>query len=356
MPGLLNTHDPAFIGGLLYGDINREWASGQATTTTTAVGSITLPSIPASRQHMILSHLLEGTGTAGARMTVNGESGALYAYTTSLNAGTDNQNMMSNFMTTTESTGASDTPSGDLFQIGFLGDDVANQKLIYTHAINSQGDSSGVTPRRLEIVGKANLLNQNLTRIDVNNVNTATQTFAANSNVSTCSIRQKPINQTPFWEQLDTSPGTNPINFRNLPNRRYYWLQAILKHAGTSGYWPYIDFNADTNFNYSFTRRDDFGGHTIMPGQNRIRLAPRQQSDPIYVNMWIANLSNRVKLFIGFINILNGGPSSATVPSSYEISGKWANTTAAINEMTIIDGGSGPFDQTASATVWGSRT
>ena len=72
--------------------------------------------------------------------------------------------------------------------------------------------------------------------------------------------------------------------------------------------------------------------------------------------MWIANLSNRVKLFIGVINILNGGPSSATVPSYYEISGKWANTTAAINEMTIIDGVSGSFDQTASATVWGSRT
>ena len=185
MPGLLNTHDPAFIGGLLYGDINREWDSGQATTTSTAVGSITLPSIPDSRHHMILSHRLEGTGTAGARMTVNGESGAMYAYTTSLNAGADNQNMMSNFMTTTESTGASYTPSGDLFQIGFLGDDVANQKLIYTHAINAQGDSSGITPRRLEVVGKANLLNQNLTRSDVNNVNTATQTFAANSNVST---------------------------------------------------------------------------------------------------------------------------------------------------------------------------
>ena len=104
MPGLLNTHHPVFIGGLLYGDITRDWATGQATTTTTAVGSINLPSIPASRQHMILSHLLEATGTAGAMMTVNGESGALYAYTTSLNAGTDNQNMMSNFMTTTEST------------------------------------------------------------------------------------------------------------------------------------------------------------------------------------------------------------------------------------------------------------
>ena len=144
MPGLLNTHDPAFIGCLLYGDINREWASGQATTTTTAVDSITLHSIPASRQHMILSHPLEGTGTAGARMTVNGESGAMYAYTTTLNAGADNKNMMSNFMTTTESTGASDTPIEDLFQNGFLGDVVANQKLIYTHAINSQGDSSGV--------------------------------------------------------------------------------------------------------------------------------------------------------------------------------------------------------------------
>ena len=93
-----------------------------------------------------------------------------------------------------------------------------------------------------------------------------------------------------------------------------------------------------------------------MPVRKRIRLAPRHQSDPIDVNMWIANLSNRGKLVIGFINILNCGPSSATVPSSYEICVKCANTTAVITEMTIIDGGSGPFDQTASATVWGART
>ena len=86
--------------------------------------------IPEYSKNLILSHLLEGTGTAGARMAVNGESGAMYAYTTSLNARADNQNMMSNFMTTTESTGASDNPSGDLCQIGFLGDDVAKQKMI----------------------------------------------------------------------------------------------------------------------------------------------------------------------------------------------------------------------------------
>ena len=115
--------------------------------------------------------------------------------------------------------------------------------------------------------------------MDVNNVNTATQTFAENSNVSTCSNRQKPNNPTPFREQLDTSPGTKPINFSDLPKRRYYCLQAILKHAGTSGYWIYIDFNADTTFNYSITRRNDFGGQSQMPVQNRVRLAPRQKPD-----------------------------------------------------------------------------
>ena len=84
MPGLLYTHDPAFIGVLLYGDINRELASGQATTTTTAVCSISLPSSPASRQHMMVSHVLEGSGTAGARRTDNGEEVARDAYTSSL--------------------------------------------------------------------------------------------------------------------------------------------------------------------------------------------------------------------------------------------------------------------------------
>ena len=45
------------------------------------------------------------------------------------------------------------------------------------------------------------------------------------------------------------------------------------------------------------------------------------------------------EFFIGFRKTRNGCPSSATAPTSYEISGKWANTTAAINEITIIDCG-----------------
>ena len=93
-----------------------------------------------------------------------------------------------------------------------------------------------------------------------------------------------------------------------------------------------------------------------MPGQNRKMLTPRQQSDPLYVNMWIANLSNRVNHIIGFISILNGGFSSATVPSSYEISGKWGNSKTAIHGITLFDGGYGTIDLSSSVTVCGSSS
>ena len=129
---------------------------------------------------MLLSHLFEGTATAGPRITVNGESGAMFAATTALTAGADNQTMMSNFTTTTESTGARDTPSGDLFQIGFLGDDVENQKLIYTLVVNQPGYSSVVTPRRLEKVGNANLQQQKLTRSYDHIANNVPRTFTPN--------------------------------------------------------------------------------------------------------------------------------------------------------------------------------
>jgi len=359
LPGLLNTHDPAFIGGLLYGDINREWASGQATTTTAAVGSITLPSIPASRQHMILSHLLEGTGTAGARMTVNGESGAMYAYRASAFSRPDTEYTMQNFMTTAESTNEFDLPTGDMFQIGFLGDDVANQKLIYTIAVNRQGLGANIATRRIETVGKANLLNQNLTRIDVNNVNTTTQTYDANSNVSTCSIRQKPGNQPPFWEHLRTrvlESEASGFSLDNLPNRRYYWVQGRFTVTAGNTHWPFLRFNSSTANIIADTYRNNFGSEFGRGPRSFLRMSAVSQSDPVYFNMWIVNVTDRVKLFIGFGNSIKGGPSSTTVPDTYEVAGKWVNTTESIEEINFTEGDIGDFAIGTTATVWGSRT
>lgn len=365
MPGLLNMRDPAFMAGLSYYNTDRRWTIDQTTTTTAAAANITLDSIPPARQHMFIMHLLEGTGTAGARMTVNNESGAQYAYSTSLAGGPDVQHTSTNFMTTTETTGTGDTPSGDIFQVGFLADDVDNQKLIYSHAVSTQGNAATIAPRRLEVVGKANLVNQNLTRIDVNNVNDATQTFGAGSNVSSCSIREKPINQPPFWEHLETNTlpegNTMSLIFENFPNRRYYWLQAILKLQQPTDpdqprvtMNPYIHFNLDTLVNYAYSYRDNFGAEFQTPATFLTRLAADAQADPVYINMWIANLTNRVKMYVGFSNTIKEG--SATAPETYEYAGKWNNTTSEINDLAILEGSLGSFAGGTTGTLWGSRT
>ena len=77
----------------------------------------------------------------------------------------------------------------------------------------------------------------------------------------------------------------------------------------------------------------------------------------------ITGLRNTRYTFIFNLIIANPGatvPINATINDrvlSNEYSYKTISTNGTIfNEMTIIDGGSGPFDQTASATVWGSRT
>ena len=358
---MLNTHDPAFIGGLLYGDINREWTIDQTTTTTNDVSSISLPSIPGARQHMFLMHLLAGTGTTGSRMTVNNQSGAQYAYTRSVRGESDIQSPSSNFMTTTETTGIGDQVVGDIFQIGFLGDDVANQKLIYVHAMTTQGNAASIMPRRIEIVGKANLLNQNLTRIDVNSVSTTTGTFTTGSNVSSCSIRQKPINRPPFWEHLTTNRLDNSailFTIPNIPNRRYLWVQAIFKNIVNVR--PSMTLNGDGSTNYAETFKENFASGTDLGRANTssITLSPRASPNQVYVSMWIANLSTHVKQVIGFSNIIEGGSSSQNVPSSFEFSGKWSNTTGPINAMrfTNATGEADGFAADTSVSIWGSRT
>ncbi len=351
MPGgLLNTHDPPFLANLSSETLGQQWAEDQVNTIGSAASSVDLNSIPGARQHMFLMHLLEGTGTVGARMILISQTGAEYAYTRSINGAADVQAPDTEFMTTTE------ISNGDIFEVGALGDVVATQKLIYVHAQDSQGTTATTVPRRVEIMGKADILNVNLTSIGVSNVDTGTQTFGASSNVSSCSIRQKPINQPAFWQTLRMARAdsvTDLLTVNNLPNRRYLWIQIISRNSGVIQ--PQLRLNNDSGTNYSDRNRSNFFIDSQNTSDTKLDLFDPGLQNNMYTNLWIANFSTSVKQIIGFTNDIDGGTTTSDTPNIYEFNGKWANTDDAISRVDLVNAGIGNFQVGTTFTIWGSR-
>ncbi len=350
MSGTFNFQDPGYTAGLVNESTGQQWVQGASNTISAPTSGINITDIPRSKQHMVLMHLLSGTGTAGARITLNNSNQNVYAFTRSVNDGPDDE---TSFVSQPYMS-SNDTSSGDIFQVAAIGDVDGEYKMSYIHSMDSQGTAASVAPRRVGIIGKANITSQPINRIDVNNVNPATQTYGINSNVASCSIGTKPVTGRSFWEVIGTNrleTAGNSISITGLPNRRYLWIQSICKPDVSV--LPALRFNNDSGQSYSDRVIANFTSATTQTSEEQIRLS-NTINHSLYINMWVANLATSVKLVTGFSSTTNGDNVVINTPLSFEFSGKWANTADAINRADIINRGGGNFDIGTSFTIWGS--
>ena len=347
----MNVHDPAFLGGMRNVQHPGEWAQGQVETSTTALGEITINNIPEATHHMILMHLLAGTGTVGSRLEVNGRSGITdYSYVTSINGAADSSFTNSTFLCTNETT------NGDIFQVGWYGDDLARQHLLYLLSIDSNGPLVNNAPRRVEQIGKSAIAAR-MFRMTAQNVNTVSQTYGINSNLSSCAAMTRPVGTPNFWQNLGTvqlePPGDNVV-ISNIPNRRYLWLQAIVK--SDSLVQPVMRLNNDVGISYATNSRLNFGANDLNPSDDRIEFFPNSSVFNSYHKVFIANRAASVKLILGNTVSFGDRLNMSDLPDFYEFGGKWVNATDAISEIDLDNEGSGDFDSGTTFTVWGSPT
>ena len=129
--------------------------------------------------------------------------------------------------------------------------------------------------------------------------------------------------------------------------RKYLWVQAYLEPASSSA--ARMSFNNDST-SYALRRADNGASDTTSINQSFIELFSATTT-PIFVNIFIVNISAREKLVIG--STVNQNTAGVTVsPNRREFIGKWDNTASQITEIDL-DSSSGNWNNNSRVNVWG---
>lgn len=140
--------------------------------------------------------------------------------------------------------------------------------------------------------------------------------------------------------------GTSTLEVTSLADKRYYMLLSH-KIGSMEGV---TRFNSDTGSNYSYRRTNDGSDHNT--GTSKTLLANVVGWNTTEFNVsYVANLASKEKLVLGH-TIADRGAGAGTANSRNEFSGKWANTSNAINAVSM-NTLSGSFDADTELVVLG---
>jgi hypothetical protein len=113
-----------------------------------------------------------------------------------------------------------------------------------------------------------------------------------------------------------------------------------------------LRFNGDTASNYGRRYSPD-GGSDSANQANRISTGAATQANSLGFTVgYVANKSNKEKLAISH-GVDTYGTTASNAPRRYEAVGKWANTSDAINSITIHNPTSGDFQSGSECVVLG---
>ena len=134
------------------------------------------------------------------------------------------------------------------------------------------------------------------------------------------------------------------------------FLKIIVHLTSTGGNVnPSLRFNSDSGSNYAIRDSDSGGSDDTQTSQSSIRLSQGGHggNDGVFfINFRTTNISDKEKLCLGH-SIRMTATGASNIPSRYEISSKWANTSAQITSIDIVNSGTGDLAVGSYITVLG---
>lgn len=179
--------------------------------------------------------------------------------------------------------------------------------------------------------------------IDVTNIadGSITTTKLAGSSVTSGKVNFGGSGAGIWWEEIGRTPPASSgssLSLTTLPQRKY--LQVIVTAIYTGTVSTVVRFNNDSASNYVW--RSSANGAADVGGTAATGITVDGDAN-VYVQMIfnITNTSSQEKNLYGQISVATAG--TATNNSRIELSGKWANTSAAITRLDIINTNVGSY-------------
>ncbi len=157
-----------------------------------------------------------------------------------------------------------------------------------------------------------------------------------------------------WWEELGrTTLGSagDTITVSSLPARKYL---TVLWHcvSAVNNIQPVLRFNNDTGSNYSLTYSQNFGAVATLTSQTEISVASASSQGVHVGEATVSNFSSQRKMVRGR-GASDASLGAANGSTTIEVIGKWANTSAQISRVDLVNLGAGDFASGSQLVVLG---
>ena len=157
-----------------------------------------------------------------------------------------------------------------------------------------------------------------------------------------------------WWQEIGrTTLGSagDTISVTGIPARKY--LKFILSYTSTGGTTVgTIRFNNDSGNNYANRQSANGGADATATSQSGFQMSSAEANISFYGEFEGLNVSTLEKVFVGRVT-KTATSGAGTAPNRTEDAVKWVNTSAQINRIDVINGGTGDFATGAELIVLG---
>lgn len=172
----------------------------------------------------------------------------------------------------------------------------------------------------------------------------ATNNSVVTANITDDAVTDDKLDYPRFWQEIGrTTLGSagDTISVTSIPARRY--LKLIIAYTGTGGTTaPSIRFNNDSSALYANRQSASGGADATATGQTSFVLSGAESNISYYAEFEGINVTAQEKLFVGHV-VKTAVAGAGTAPIRTEDVVKWANTSAQINRVDVLNVGAGDF-------------
>tara|TARA_Y100000590_G_scaffold456023_1_gene605738 strand:+ start:524 stop:1570 length:1047 start_codon:yes stop_codon:yes gene_type:complete len=339
----------ASVGGAVVA--NTSWKELGRTTLGSSSAEVDKSSLTAKDNIMILAYYT-GDSTADSFINFNGDEAGNYANRYSRDGGSDSTD-------TSQSVGlrleqGRTTPQ---FSVMNIINNSAQEKLVNGHTVSQNTAGAGNAPHRQEWVGKWANTSAQITQATLDR---GSGNFTSGSEIVVLGCDNDEADSgTNFWQELasvDLSSGADEISTGTIASKKYIMWNYHVLSSGAANALDNIAFrfNNDTGNNYCYRHSDNGGSDGTNTSNSYLRFrSGSATAQDFFGSGYIVNKSDKEKLLISE-QIYNGGDGASSQPKRSEMVGKWANTSAQITEIDLIQDGGGDFLTGSYLQVFGA--
>ena len=286
----------------------------------------------AKQSMRVLVHI-QDSGTCNVKMRFNGFADQSYSTKYGESGANDGSPSTSaTFIRCYEVGSGTDVQRQMTFEITNISD---KEKHILGHTVESESTGASTVPKRVELAGKFDKTNQQITRIQL--VNDASGSFGAGSYITVLGSKEPA-----------TADDITVSGFTAKKN-----LKVQLFAEGTGGTINCnMTFNNNTDQTYAIRESVNGGTDTTNINLSNTDNLTGTVTGSIYADVDITNISDKEKLFIS--EGMESVSGSGTAPERKELVGKWVKTDQQITTIKANNGGTGSYKEGSQLIVWGS--